>query len=153
MGENMKRSTNPEDFLTPEEKAQIENAIGAAEKKTNAEIKFVISRHCWGNIRDKAVSVFRKLGLYQTKERNCVLIMLVTTNREFAIYGDTGINSKVTQEYWDTEKDAMVKAFREDRFGDGVAAAVTAVGNKLAEFYPPTADDVNEISNEVAHVE
>jgi len=149
----MQRSGDPKQFLRLDETARIEAAIANAEQNTSAEIKLVLCRHCWGNIRDKAVKVFRKLGLDRTSEHNCLLILLVTTTREFAIYADSGINAKVEPDYWSTEKDRMQQAFREDKFGDGIAAAVISVGQRLSKLFPPTAVHRRQVSNEVAHVE
>ena len=49
-----KRSNNPRDFLDAGETALVEEALKRAEAGTSAQIKFVIVRHCWGHIRDKA---------------------------------------------------------------------------------------------------
>lgn len=149
----MRRTNDPAKFLSPEEKARVEAAVAAAEHQTSAEIKVILVRHCWGSIKAKAASVFRKHGLDRTALRNCVLILLVTTNREFLIYGDQGIHEKAGQSLWDGCRDEMTKAFKEDRFGDGLETTVLKVGEKLAAFFPHQADDRNEISDEVGHEE
>ena len=146
-----KRPSRAEKFLSQEEKQEVETAIAAAERNTSAEIKLVLVSHCWGNIWDKAASVFRKHQLHRTQERNAVLIMLVTTNRELAIYGDDGIHQKVGQSLWDDVKDQMLAEFRKDHFVAGLTIGVTRIGEKLAEFFPPRADDVNEIADEVVY--
>ncbi len=151
----MKRSSKPEKFLTQDESFAIKNAIAEAEKNTTAEIKFILCRHCWRNLRKKTVKVFQQFGLDQTRDRNCILIMLVIANREFVIYGDSGINEKVGDDFWEAEKDIMAKAFKENRFGEGIAGAVKNIGEKLTQFFPviPGEENVNEISDEVGHVE
>lgn len=144
-------STDPKTFLTPDEARQVETAIARAESNTSAEIKLVIARHCWGSIRDKARSVFRSFGLEGTAGRNCVLILVITTNREFLIYGDRAVHEKVGQSFWDDVRDEMLSRFRESRFGDGMALAATRVGEKLSGWFPHQADDVDEIPNEVGY--
>ena len=147
----MKRSNKPENFLFPEEKQQIEEAVYAAEKKTSAEIKVAIARYCWGDIERKAIKIFAKHELHKTELHNCVLILLVLANREFVIFGDKGIHEKAGQELWDDVKERMVEFFKEDRFGDGLAAGVEEVGKKLIEFFPYEEGDRNEIDNEVLY--
>ena len=147
----MGRSGNPEEFLTPAEKESVETAIKAAESRTTAEIKLVIVRHCWVPLLDKAQKIFLKNNLHKTEQRNCVMIMLVLANREFLIYGDKGINDKVGENFWVDVKDSMAGYFRHDEFGNGLAEAITQVGEKLAEFFPYREDDRNEISNAVAY--
>ena len=112
----MKRSTNPKDFLTPEESRRLAAAIARAEKQTSGEIKVVLVRHCWTDIRARAARTFKKLNLDKTAARNCVMIMLVLTNREFLIYGDEGIHEKVGQDFWNDVRDLMLDKFKDDKY-------------------------------------
>ena len=147
----MGRSANPKKFLSAEESARVAKAIEEAERRTSAEIKLVIVRHSWGDIKVKAARAFRKMGLDRTELRNCVLIMLVTTNREFLVYGDQGIHEKVGQGFWDDVRSLMAEKFAAGEFAKGLAGAVKRAGEKLAEYFPNRADDRNEISDEVAY--
>jgi len=147
----MKRLNNPEKFLTKEEKKQVEEAIGKAEKESSGEIKLYIDRFCWEKIEDKAERVFRKLGLFKTKERNGVLIYLVTANQEFFIYGDEGINKKVPDNFWDEIKNLMQESFGRGDFGKGLAEAVEKVGMELKTYFPYRKNDENEISDEIEY--
>lgn len=147
----MSRSANPVRFLSAEESAAVVAAVAEAERRTSAEIKVAIVRHCWDRIHIKAARIFRKLGLHKTAQRNCVLILLVTTNREFLIYGDQGIHERVGQGFWDDVRNAMENKFREDRFGEGLVEGIRRIGDKLAAHFPRGREDRNEISDEVAH--
>ena len=147
----MKRSTNPEQFLDSSEKEIVEEAVKNAEGATSAELKLVIVRHCWGKIQEKAARIFRKNGLHRTKEKNCVMIMLVLANREFLIHGDEGIHKHVGQGFWDETRSMMLEHFKNDEFGKGLASGIESIGAKLTEFYPYTEDDTNEVSNEIAY--
>jgi uncharacterized membrane protein len=149
----MKRPHSPKQFLNSAESQQLATAIEHAEKRTSGEIKVVLVRHCWADIRDKAARMFKKLNLDKTERRNCVMIMLVLTNREFLIYGDQGIHEKVGQEFWDDVRDLMCDKFREDKFGEGLCEGVREIGKKLAHFFPYQTVDKNEISDEVAYEE
>ncbi len=149
----MGRSNDPARFLEPGEKEQAEAAIQAAEQQTSAEIKLMIVRHCWGSIEQKCTSLFARHGLHKTAERNCVMVLLATTNREFCIFGDEGIHAKVGQTFWDDVRDVMAAEFGEGRFGTGLAAGIERIGEKLAEHFPHRTDDVDEISNEVGYDE
>ncbi len=145
------RSNNPRKFLSLTEKALVEQAIAQAEACTSAEIKFVIAGYCWTNIRDKAARVFKKLGLDRTDQRNCVLILLVTANREFLIYGDRGIHERVGQAHWDNVRNRMAEKFSQNQFAEGVAQAAGMIGQELEQYFPCRSDDVNEISNDVEY--
>jgi len=145
----MKRSTNPRSFLTPNQSAAVADAIAAAERRTSAEIKLILVRHCWSDICAKAEHIFRKHGLHNTKARNAVLILLVTTNREFIIYGDQGIHERVGQDFWDDVRDGMAERFRLNQFAEGLCEAVGRIGEKLAAHFPWTETDENEIPDAV----
>jgi uncharacterized membrane protein len=145
------RSINPQEFLSRQETALVEQAVRQAEAGTSAQIKFVVARHCWGRAGDKAVGVFKKMGLHKTAHRNCVLILLVTTNREFAIFGDRGIHAKAGQGLWDGVRDHMARRFGEGALAEGVAEGIGMIGQKLAEFFPHEEGAANEISDEVGY--
>ncbi|MBL7215071.1 MAG: TPM domain-containing protein [Phycisphaerae bacterium] len=149
----MKRNTNPNAFFTSAEQAQITTAIQQSEKATSAEIKLIVLRHCWLDIKQKAADLFKKHGLDKTRQRNAVLILLVTTNGEFLIYGDEGIHQQVGQSFWDDIKGAMTGHFRQDEFGTGLKVGIERIGEKLHAYFPCGADDQNELSDEIAYEE
>ena len=149
----VKRSTNPATFLTTDESRQLAAAIEHAEKQTSGEIKVVLVRHCWTDIHAKAAAIFMKHNLHKTEQRNCVLVMLVLTNREFLIHGDQGIHEKVGQEFWDDVRDLMSTRFAESKFGEGLSEGVRRIGEKLAQFFPRSMDDKDEISDEIVFEE
>jgi len=147
----MVRPTNPRKFLADAETSAINVAVREAERKTSAELKVVIARHCWGNLKTKARNIFGELRLDKTEQRNCVLILLVVANREFLIYGDEGIHARVGQGFWDDVCEQMREAFRRDEFGEGIAGGVRRIGEKLAQYFPHEREDVDEISNEIVY--
>ena len=143
------RPNSPKKFLAKQELTRITAKIAGAEQMTSAEIKVVILRQCWTDLRNKARKIFKKHKLDKTAARNCVLIVLVTTNREFLIYGDEGIHEKVGQHFWDEVRNAMIEKFKENEFGEGFCVGIHLVGQKLAPLFPYREGDVDEISNEV----
>ena len=147
----MTRPLNPKTFLTDEEKKQVEEAVKKSEKQTSGEIKLYIDRFCWEKIEEKAFRIFNKLNLFKTKERNGVLIYLVTTNKEFLIYGDEGINKKVPENFWKDIRIKMEQNFKEGNFGNGISEAIETIGEKLKTYFPYGSDDTNEISDEIEY--
>lgn len=147
----MKRANHPHTFFTSAEQVQIGAAIAQAEQATSAEIKLIVLRHCWLDIRQKAVDLFKKHGLDKTQQHNAVMILLVTTNREFLIYGDEGIHQQVGQSFWDDVKEVMQGHFCRGEFGAGLAVGIERIGEKLHAYFPCQADDINEIDNGIAY--
>jgi uncharacterized membrane protein len=149
----MGRSLNPRRFLTPDESRAVERAIAEAERNTSAEVKLVVVRHCWDSIQAKAARIFTSMGLDKTRHRNCVMIMLITTNREFLVYGDAGIHEKVGQAFWDDVRSTIMNELRQGHMGDGLCAGIRKIGARLSAHFAYQADDIDEISNEVAYEE
>ena len=149
----MSELPGPPGFLSADESARVAEAIDEVEHATSAELKVVIVRHCWTDIRTKAAAVFRKLGLHRTEQRNCVLVLLVTANREFHVHGDEGIDARVPAGFWDDVRDAMQSRFAEGRFADGLCEGVGLIGGKLTQYFPRRADDVDEIPDGVTYEE
>lgn len=139
-----------EDFLTSEEEQEIVAAIGKAEKNTSGEIRVHIEKETSIAAIDRAVEVFHHLHMGNTQERNGVIIYVAVKSKQFAIYGDKGINEKVTDDFWDSTKDVMAKQFQDGNFKQGLIDGVLNAGDQLKTHFPYQDDDINELSNEIS---
>lgn len=137
-------------FFTKEQQAHILDAIKEAEKETSGEIRIHIETRLSGDVLDRASWIFKKIGMNRTEERNGVLFYLAIRNRKFAIIGDTGINARVPEGFWDKIKNIMESDFKEKRFSDGLAKGILMAGNQLKEHFPHLTDDVNELPDEIS---
>lgn len=135
-------------MLNPEEIKKLETKIAAVESMTSAEFKIIICLHAWMGLKRKARKLFLKHGLDKTKERNAVLILLVEKDREFLIYGDEGIHSKVGEDFWLDVRDQMLAAIKEGGVAAGLSMGLHLLADILAEHFPST-DEVDELSNEI----
>jgi uncharacterized membrane protein len=139
-----------EDFLNPEEEQEIVAAIGIAEKNTSGEIRVHIEKENTIAPIDRAVEVFHHLQMENTKERNGVIIYVAVKSKHFAIYGDHGINEKVSDDFWNTTKDVMASHFKNGNFKQGLIEGVLKAGEQLKAHFPYQDDDTNELSNEIS---
>jgi uncharacterized membrane protein len=87
--------------------------------------------------------------MYQTHDRNGVLIYLSFSDKKLAIIGDKGINDVVPSDFWESTKNEMIFRFKRNEFGQGIIDAVTEAGNQLQHYFPVKSDDKNELSNEI----
>jgi len=140
----------PEYFLTADQQASVVDAVRIAEKKTSGEIRIHIDGECTGEPMTRAKVVFEKLGMHRTELRNGVLIYLACNSKVFAVIGDKGINDKVPAHFWEDVTDAMKEEFRSGRFTEGLIKAILMTGEKLNDFFPYQADDVNEQPDEIS---
>jgi uncharacterized membrane protein len=136
-------------ILSSEDKVRIENAIQLAENNTSGEIRFFIEDKCKGEVLDRASFVFARLEMHKTELRNGVLFYLSTSDRQFAILGDAGINSKVPSDFWETVKTQTLLHLKEGDIATGISKGIEAAGEKLKAFFPYQKNDVNELSDEI----
>ncbi len=140
-----------EKLFSPEEKDQIKAAIQSAETRTSGEIQVHIENHCKDHVLDRAAEVFETLKMYQTKDRNGVLVYLAVLDHKFAILGDKGINSVVPADFWESTKELMASFFRQGKFTQGLIEGIHLAGDQLADHFPyDQTGDTNELSDEVS---
>lgn len=137
------------DIFNSEEQEHISHAIGLAEANTSGEIRVCIERTCEQDVLERAASCFNKLGMHKTNLHNGVLVYLSVDDHKFAIIGDTGINSKVEEGFWDTTKEKMLAHFQSGDLVNGLIAGITCAGEKLKILFPSAHDDVNELPNDI----
>jgi uncharacterized membrane protein len=137
-------------FFTSEEKEVLLAAVKEAEKETSGEIRIHIETTCAGNVLDRAASIFAKLGMEKTAERNGVLFYLAVKDRKFAILGDSGINAKVPEGFWDCISQLLTRNFKEGKFTEGLSEGIILAGKQLKKHFPYAKDDVNELSDEIS---
>jgi putative membrane protein len=100
-------------------------------------------------VRRRAVTVFRAAAERRTTGRTGILIYLSMAERRAEIVADEAI-LKVTDEHtWGEAMAALLEHVREGRPGDGIVAAIERVGVVLAEHFPRSAEDVNEIPDKL----
>src|SRR6476660_8477307 len=100
-------------------------------------------------VRRRAVTVFRAAAERRTEGRTGILIYLSMAERRAEIVADEAI-LKVTDEHtWGEAMTALIAEVREGRPADGIVAAIERVGTVLAEHFPRSAEDTNEIPDKL----
>jgi putative membrane protein len=100
-------------------------------------------------VRRRAVAVFKAAAERRTVGRTGVLIYLSMAERRAEIVADEAI-LKVTDDHtWGEAMEALIADVRQGRPGDGICAAIERVGVVLAEHFPRSADDTNEIPDKL----
>lgn len=138
-------------FFTPEEEADIVQAILDAERHTSGEIRVHLEADCKGDILKEAERTFLRLGMQKTTARNGVLIFLAPERKAFAIIGDRGINAVVPPDFWEEERDIMQAHFQQGQFAEGVCSVIAQIGDKLKDFFPYLDDDQNELPDDISY--
>lgn len=137
-------------MLKKEELNRISETIRNAESHTSGEIRVYLARSCKGDPLETAIRLFHKLKMDSTELRNGVLIYVSPSDHKTAIYGDSGIN-KATDDhmFWQDAINIMLPLFKEDLIAEGICEGVTKAGALIKEHFPVSANDLNELNNEV----
>ncbi|SHI34983.1 TLP18.3, Psb32 and MOLO-1 founding protein of phosphatase [Hymenobacter daecheongensis DSM 21074] len=138
--------------LTPEQEAALVAAIRQAEITTSGEIRVHLEDACpTPEPLDRAAQVFAELNMHKTALRNGVLFYLAWDTRQFAVIGDAGINSVVSDEFWEITKEAVLEQFRLGKFVLGLERGIKMVGEQLQHHFPyDHATDHNELDDTIS---
>jgi uncharacterized membrane protein len=129
---------------------RLEARVAASEKRHSGEIRLCVEAglplsYLWRNAtaRERAVTMFGKLRVWDTEHNNGVLIYLLLAERAIEVVADRGVTRRVPQAQWDGLVASMRHAFVAGRFEEGLAQAVDAVDAMLAEQFALDADAAN----------
>jgi uncharacterized membrane protein len=136
--------------FTERQKEAIQLAIAKAELNTSGEIRVHIDKQCKVDPLKRAIVIFEELKMYNTAQKNGILIYLSLNDNKLAIIGDSGINAVVPDDFWDNERDLMISFFKKGQFTEGLVQGIRMVGEQLKAAFPYLENDTNELSNEVS---
>ena len=96
-------------------------------------------------VRARAVLLFRTAIEARTATRTGVLLYLSLAERRAEIVTDAAVLAKVPAAAWGEAMHALVDALKDGRTADAMVAAIGRVGVVLAEHFPHTGTDPNEL--------
>lgn len=136
--------------LGPEALARLEQRVQASEHRHSGEIRLCVEAglplgYLWRGLtaRDRAVTMFGKLRVWDTEHNNGVLIYLLLADHAIEIVADRGVSRVVPRAHWEQVVAGMREAFRAGRFEEGLAAAIDAVDEMLARHFPLAEGQLN----------
>ena len=138
---------------------RIEARVKVSEQRHSGEIRVCVEAglplsYLWrdATARERAVTMFGKLRVWDTEHNNGVLIYLLLAEHAIEIVADRGVAGLVPQAHWDEVLGGMREAFRERRFEDGLAQAIDAVDAMLARHFAlaPGERNPNELPDRAA---
>ena len=132
----------------------IERAVRDSEMRHGGEIRFAIENSLapvlvWRGMggRERAVEMFSNLRVWDTEHNSGVLIYLLLADHDIEIVADRGIAARVDPAEWEQVAQAMEAAFRNGRFEQGALAGIARISDLLAEHFPPSGHNPDELAN------
>lgn len=96
-------------------------------------------------VRRRAMTLFRTAAEKRTKAATGVLLYLSLAEHRAELIADESIHSKVAPELWGDAMADLIEEVKAGRPGAGMAKAVERIGAVLAEHFPRSAADQNEL--------
>lgn len=100
-------------------------------------------------VRRRAIALFKAAAERRTEGRTGILIYLSMGEHRSEIVADEAITKVTTPETWGEAMAVLLADVRDGRPGDGIAAAVQRIGFVLAEHFPRSAGNPNEIPDKL----
>ena len=129
---------------------RIEARVKASEQHHSGEIRVCVEAglplsYLWRDAaaRERAVTLFGKLRVWDTERNNGVLIYLLLAERQIEIVADRGLNAQVSAAQWAALLGGMSAAFKAGQFEAGLIAAVDAIDALLMAHFAVSADAAN----------
>jgi uncharacterized membrane protein len=131
-------------FFSLDDRMELESALLNASYKTTGEIRIRVEKKAGRDPLGAARRAFSGLGMKNNPARNSVLFYISVFDRKLAVFGDDEINKRVSPEFWETVKNAVVSKFSEREFKIGLMGAIAITAEKLSEHFPDEKIDLKE---------
>jgi putative membrane protein len=95
----------------------------------------------------RAVEQFVAQNLYTDAGRTGVVIFVSTAERFAEILADAAINQRVRKDVWQRIVDNLTDQIAQGNTGEGFVRAIEAVGEQLAQHFPPGAYQAQGLAN------
>jgi uncharacterized membrane protein len=122
--------------------ARLQARVAASEREHSGEIRLFVEAGLplsylrrGLRARDRAITMFGKLRVWDTEHNNGVLIYLLLADHAIEIVADRGLARHVPQAEWDAAMLQMRQAFRAGQFEAGLMGAIERVHAALKQHF------------------
>jgi uncharacterized membrane protein len=143
--------------LDAEALARLRARVQTSEARHGGEIRLCIEAglplsYLWRDAtpRERAITLFGKLGVWDTEHNNGVLIYLLLAEHAIEIVADRGLARHVSPHQWRGLTQGMSKEFKAGQFERGLVQAIEAVDRLLNQHFPlqPGERNPNELPDQ-----
>ena len=140
--------------LTPEVLQRLGQRVAASERRHTGQIRICAEgglplSYLWrgASARERAITQFGKLRVWDTEHNNGVLIYLLLAEHAIEIVADRGLAQRVPEATWQTLVQRLGQALRAGQYEDGLTEVLADVSALLVAHFP-TSDNAPS-SNEL----
>ena len=135
--------------VPPDMLERLARRVAASERRHSGEIRICVesslpASYLWRLDRDttisaltreRAVTLFGKLRVWDTEHNNGILIYLLLAEHAIEIVADRGVARHVSQAQWQAMVAHMASAFKEQRYEDGLTQALEECSAVLMQHF------------------
>ncbi len=139
------RKAVPADMLE-----RLRGRVAASEVRHSGEIRICVEAGLpfsdlwrYAGARERAVTLFGKLRVWDTEHNNGVLIYLLLADRSIEVVADRGLNQHVSQPQWQAMVGRLGKNLGASQFEAGLTQALEEVSAVLAEHFAQAPGEIN----------
>jgi len=140
--------------IAPDMLKRLQQQVAVSERRHSGEVRIYVEAslplsYLWNKasmrqiVRQRALTLFGKLRVWDTAHNNGVLIYLLLAERAIEVVADRGIHERVDPKVWQAMVSGMSAAFKGGHFEQGLAQALEQVSAQLVRHFPLAAGDVN----------
>ncbi|RGE40789.1 TPM domain-containing protein [Comamonas testosteroni] len=129
--------------LTPTMLQELEQLIAKSELGHTGQVRICVEAglpfsYLWrdASARERAISLFGKLRVWDTEHNNGALIYLLLADHAIEIVADRALDRTMSAEQWQTLISDMQAAFQGGHFHVGLIAALERVSQQLQTHFP-----------------
>lgn len=137
-------------FLTSSDETALMAAIRRAESRTSVEIRIMVSSHKARDPKAAAAHQFTRLKMNRTEHANAVLVFLAPRSKTFAFYAGAAVYALLGQAALDDVAAKLSAGLKSSPPVTAITDAIHEIADKLAPHFPPTADNPNELPDNIA---
>jgi len=100
-------------------------------------------------VNTRSLAAFTGHGLHHTKAHTGILIFASLLERRVVVLADRGINEKVAAGTWNEIVNTITESLKSGDGCDGFCKAIERCGEILAQHFPRSADDRDELPNKL----
>lgn len=142
--------------LSPALQEQLARRVAASERRHTGQIRICIEgglplSYLWrdATARERALTLFGKLRVWDTEHNNGVLIYLLLADHAIEIVWDRGLARRVAVEDWHATVAQMGASFRAGRYEEGLTQALEEVSARLVQHFPTPPETPGDAPNEL----
>ena len=129
--------------LTPEVLQRLGQRVAASERRHTGQIRICAEgglplSYLWrgASARERAITQFGKLRVWDTEHNNGVLIYLLLAEHAIEIVADRGLAQRVPEATWHTLVQHLGQALRAGQYEDGLTEVLAEVSALLVAHFP-----------------